>query len=111
MTNEIHLLPEHVIDQIKAGEVVENPSALLKELIENSIDANSTDIEVNIDSDFLNYISPDTSRYEFNTKEMARKVHQEIESAVRGDSIRNHRVLVLPEFHEGKTLKSIGTNL
>ena len=62
-------------------------------------------------TDFLNYISPDTSRYEFNTKEMARKVHQEIESAVRGDSIRNHRVLVLPEFHEGKTLKSIGTNL
>ncbi len=62
-------------------------------------------------TDFLNYISPDTSRYEFNTKEMARKVHQEVESAVRGDSIRDHRVLVLPEFHEGKTLKSIGTNL
>ncbi|MCH2614154.1 MAG: substrate-binding domain-containing protein [Opitutales bacterium] len=62
-------------------------------------------------TDFLNYISPDTSRYEFNTKEMARKVHQEIESAVRGDSIRDHRVLVLPEFHEGKPLKSIGTNL
>ena len=62
-------------------------------------------------TDFLNYISPDPSRYEFNTKEMARKVHQEIESAVRGDSIRDHRVLVLPEFHEGNTLKSIDANL
>lgn len=61
-------------------------------------------------TDFLNYISPDPSCYEFNTKEMARKVHQEIESAVRGDSIRDHRVLVLPEFHEGDTLKSIDAN-
>ena len=61
-------------------------------------------------TDFLNYISPDPSLYEFNTKEMARKVHQEIESAVRGDSIRDHRVLVLPEFHEGNTLRNINTN-
>ena len=61
-------------------------------------------------TDFLNYISPYPSRYEFNTKEMARKVHQEIESTVRGDSLRKHRVLVLPELHEGQTLKSINAD-
>ena len=45
---KIKLLDEHLINQIKAGEVIESPSAMLKELIENSIDAGSTHIRISL---------------------------------------------------------------
>lgn len=63
---KIEILPEHIIDQIKAGEVLERPASLLKELIENSLDAGSTEINLHLIENGMDLLSIEDNGHGMN---------------------------------------------
>ncbi|PCJ99380.1 MAG: DNA mismatch repair endonuclease MutL [Zetaproteobacteria bacterium] len=85
----IRYLPENLINQIAAGEVVERPAAAIKELIENSIDADSTEINIDIQAGGKSRIVISDNGFGMSAEELTAALDRHATSKLPNDDLLN----------------------
>ena len=100
---EINLLPIEIINEIAAGEVIESPVAVVKELIENSIDAKANKIKISIAEGGISKIVISDNGIGINEKYLKTSIERHTTSKLNLDSLNN----VITLGFRGEALYSI----
>ena len=86
MSQRITILPESLTNKIAAGEVVERPASVIKELIENSLDAGATDISVEISAGGRRRIRVTDNGHGMSREDALLSLERHATSKIRTDS-------------------------
>jgi DNA mismatch repair protein MutL len=86
---KIQLLPPNLVNQIAAGEVVERPASVVKELVENSLDADASAIEIAIQAGGINQIRIQDNGYGMTPEDMEIAVMRHATSKLPDFNINN----------------------
>ena len=102
---QIKLLLPNIINKIAAGEVIERPASVIKELIENSIDADTRNITINIRNGGRNFISILDDGHGINKDDMPLALQLHTTSKLQENDIKNIKYLGF----RGEALASIAS--
>ncbi len=103
--SEIRKLPEHLVNQIAAGEVIERPASALKELVENAIDSGASQIDITLEAGGIDAITVRDNGRGMTKDELALAVQRHATS-----KLPDNNLFAIQHFgFRGEALPSIGS--